>query len=58
MPMYHTVSGMLLDYIIVKNEHRLIDSIGFAVVGEYQDPKIKDAQKSAFEQMVTWLKAH
>lgn len=31
---------------------------GFAVVGEYDDPKIKEAQKSAFEQMVSWLKTH
>lgn len=31
---------------------------GFAVVGEYADPKIQGAQKSAFEQMVGWLKAH
>ena len=31
---------------------------GFAVVGEYGDPKIHDSQKSAFEQMVSWLKAH
>jgi len=31
---------------------------GFAVVGEYENPKIQEAQKSAFEQMVGWLKAH
>ena len=31
---------------------------GFAVVGEYADPKIQVAQSSAFEQMVGWLKAH
>ncbi|KAI4216756.1 MAG: hypothetical protein LQ351_000705 [Letrouitia transgressa] len=31
---------------------------GFAVVGEYEDSKIKDAQKTAFEQMVSWLKSH
>jgi len=31
---------------------------GFAVVGEYTNPKIQAAQKSAFEQMVSWLKAH
>ena len=31
---------------------------GFAVVGDYEDPKIREAQKSAFEQMVAWLKAH
>ena len=31
---------------------------GFAVVGEYGDPKIQEAQKEAFEQMVSWLKTH
>ena len=31
---------------------------GFAVVGEYSDPKIQDAQRKAFEQMVRWLKSH
>ena len=31
---------------------------GFGVVGQYDDPKIQEAQKSAFEQMVGWLKAH
>ena len=31
---------------------------GFAVVGEYQDPKIKEAQSAAFSQMLGWLKGH
>ncbi|ERF74938.1 hypothetical protein EPUS_05146 [Endocarpon pusillum Z07020] len=31
---------------------------GFAVVGEYENPKIKDAQTAAFEQMLSWLKTH
>lgn len=31
---------------------------GFAVVGEYEDAKIKDAQKAAFEQMLSWLESH
>ena len=31
---------------------------GFAVAGEYHDPKIQAEQKAAFEQMVTWLKGH
>ena len=35
-----------------------ISTTGFAVVGEYPDPKIQEAQKSAFSQMVTWLKEH
>ena len=33
-------------------------SLGFAVLGEYEDPKIQSAQQSAFEQMLSWLKAH
>jgi dienelactone hydrolase len=31
---------------------------GFAVYGDYDDEKIKQAQKEAFEQMLAWLKAH
>jgi len=31
---------------------------GFAVVGEYQDARIKEAQGAAFDQMLAWLKAH
>ncbi|KAL8901296.1 MAG: hypothetical protein Q9207_005269 [Kuettlingeria erythrocarpa] len=31
---------------------------GFATVGEYEDPNIMDAQKAAFEQMLSWLKSH
>ena len=31
---------------------------GFAVVGQYEAPKIQEAQKEAFEQMVEWLKSH
>jgi hypothetical protein len=31
---------------------------GFAVVGEYQDEAIKQAQKQAFEVVLEWLKAH
>ena len=31
---------------------------GFAVYGDYQDDKIVEAQKQAFQQMVAWLKAH
>ena len=36
----------------------LIRLVGFAVVGEYEDPKIKVAQSAAFEQMLEWLKTH
>jgi len=31
---------------------------GFAVVGDYEDAKIKDAQQTAFDQMLGWLQAH
>jgi dienelactone hydrolase len=31
---------------------------GFAVVGEYQDEAIKQAQRQAFEVVLEWLKAH
>jgi len=31
---------------------------GFAVVGEYEDQKIQNAQKQAFDQMLNWLKTH
>ena len=31
---------------------------GFAVVGDYEDPKIRGSQKKAFEQMIAWLKRH
>ncbi|KAI5860176.1 alpha/beta-hydrolase [Durotheca rogersii] len=31
---------------------------GFAVVGDYDDAHIKDAQATAFEQMLKWVKGH
>ncbi|KAH8881604.1 alpha/beta-hydrolase [Thozetella sp. PMI_491] len=31
---------------------------GFAVVGEYEDPNIKSAQATAFDQALKWLKEH
>ncbi|KAK3403055.1 Alpha/Beta hydrolase protein [Sordaria brevicollis] len=31
---------------------------GFAVVGEYEDAHIKEAQATAFEQMLKWLAGH
>ncbi|KAL2255651.1 hypothetical protein VTK26DRAFT_2943 [Humicola hyalothermophila] len=31
---------------------------GFAVVGEYEDPNIKIAQATAFDQMLKWIKEH
>ncbi len=44
----------------IKHEIKVYSGVphGFAVVGEYEDPKIQEAQKSAFEQMVGWLKTH
>ncbi|KAI0144015.1 dienelactone hydrolase family protein [Hypoxylon sp. NC0597] len=31
---------------------------GFAVIGDYDDANIKDAQITAFEQMLRWIKEH
>ena len=31
---------------------------GFAVLGDYEDGKIVEAQKEAFQQMLGWLKSH
>jgi len=31
---------------------------GFAVIGEYEDTQIREAQKHAFDQMLSWLKSH
>jgi dienelactone hydrolase len=31
---------------------------GFAVLGDYEDRKIKDAQKQAFGQLLGWLQSH
>ncbi|KAI9167699.1 Hydrolase tropI [Paramyrothecium foliicola] len=31
---------------------------GFAVVGEYQDPNIQEAQATAFDQMLKWIRDH
>lgn len=44
--------------LFVEDSCQLTSGTGFAVNGEYEDPKIQDAQKSAFEQMVGWLKSH
>ena len=39
--------------------HRLLTKhLGFAVVGEYEDNTIKEAQAQAFEQMLKWIKDH
>ncbi len=44
----------------VKHEVKVYSGVphGFAVVGEYEDAKIQEAQKDAFEQMIEWLKTH
>jgi len=34
------------------------DFLGFAVVGDYDDPNIKMAQATAFEQMLKWINEH
>jgi dienelactone hydrolase len=31
---------------------------GFAVYGDYEEPKIKEGQQAAFSLMLSWLKAH
>jgi len=36
----------------------LMAYLGFAVVGEYEDQKIQDAQKEAFQQMLGFLNEH
>ena len=43
----------ITSYCVLTNQ-----AIGFAVVGEYEDTQIKEAQKHAFDQMLSWLKAH
>ena len=40
------------------NDLNVNNFVGFAVVGEYKDPKIQEAQRLAFNQMVQWLKEH
>lgn len=44
----------------VENECAVYEGVphGFAVVGEYEEPSIREKQGEAFRQMVGWLKAH
>jgi dienelactone hydrolase len=44
----------------LKHELQLYPGVphGFAVTGNYEDQSIVEAQKQAFTQMLTWLKAH
>ncbi|KAL2039732.1 hypothetical protein N7G274_007591 [Stereocaulon virgatum] len=55
-----TAGQAFLEENKVEHEIKVYSSVphGFAVVGEYSDPNIQEAQRSAFEQMVGWLKAH
>lgn len=55
-----TAGQTFLEEKKIEHEVKVFSGVphGFAVVGEYEDSKIKEAQKSAFEQMVGWLKAH
>lgn len=60
-PEEHRTTGVeMLNKKGVKNEVKVYSGVphGFAVVGEYEDEKIKTAQKEAFEQMLAFLKAH
>jgi hypothetical protein len=36
----------------------MVAPTGFAVVGEYDNIGIKNAQETAYEQMLKWLKEH
>lgn len=49
-----------LEKNMVEHEIKVYSGVphGFAVVGEYEDSKIQQAQEEAFEQMVSWLKTH
>ncbi|EMC96020.1 hypothetical protein BAUCODRAFT_34785 [Baudoinia panamericana UAMH 10762] len=44
----------------LKHEVRVYEGVphGFAVLGDYADAKIVEAQKEAFGQMLAWLKGH
>ena len=55
-----TAGQAFLEENKVEHEIKVYSGVphGFAVVGEYSDPNIQEAQMSAFEQMVGWLKAH
>lgn len=56
-PVSHTVNNT--PFLAPKGPKSSANALtGFAVVGEYEDPKIMDAQKAAFEQMLSWLKSH
>ena len=45
-------------YNCTRNQDQMLKVSGFAVVGEYQDQSIKDAQATAFDQMLNWIQSH
>lgn len=48
----------LADFTVSLFHGILSSCIGFAVVGDYADAHIKDAQITAYEQMLKWIKEH
>jgi dienelactone hydrolase len=44
----------------VEHEVKVFPNVphGFAVYGDYEEPKIKEAQQAAFAMMLGWLQAH
>lgn len=53
---YHTVSDSFARTRSMESDYD--ESTGFAVVGEYADQTIKDAQTTAYGQMLKWLQDH
>ena len=51
-------SSWITKRFMMKFDNAVNIRVGFAVVGEYEDPKIQESQGRAFEQMVQWLKVH
>lgn len=50
----------LLEKSGVEHEVKIYPGVphGFAVLGDYEDSKIKEAQQQAFAEMLGWLQAH
>ena len=55
-----TAGQEILEKNKIEYELKVFEGVphGFAVVGEYENAKIHDAQEEAFEQMLGWLKKH
>ncbi|KAK5147857.1 hypothetical protein LTR04_000755 [Oleoguttula sp. CCFEE 6159] len=49
-----------LETKMVEHEIKVYSGVphGFAVLGDYEEQKIKDAQQQAFKQMLEWLQSH